>query len=123
MSESLEGVRVAATRQNSGTVRYGSGRPAGGVNAPAATTCATVILACGSASDARPSQDAANAADLHNSVTTIAIVFTEPPVAARLSNRTGRVKSNAYPSLTSGSARSGPSVAGTPPPTPSTSTS
>jgi hypothetical protein len=66
MSESLEGVSVAATRQNAGSAAYcracpsDSDRPGGigGVNAPAATTSAVVIVPSGSNSDARLSHAA-----------------------------------------------------------------
>src|SRR5579863_2325170 len=68
MSESLEGLSVAVTRQNAGRSLYGfapgprpAPRPlgfAGGVKAPAATFCALVIAASGRFSDARLSQDA-----------------------------------------------------------------
>src|SRR5216683_3085652 len=64
MSESVVGASVAATRQNAGRLANGPGptpgprpaRPAGGVNCPAATGCAMVIVECGSASAARLSQ-------------------------------------------------------------------
>src|SRR5215470_3007580 len=59
MSESLDGVSVASTRQNSGTALYGSGRPAGGTNAPAATNFALLIFACGRDNDVRLSHEAA----------------------------------------------------------------
>src|SRR5437773_2702171 len=60
MSESLDGVRVAATRQNSGTALYAAARPpAAGVNSPAGTIRAWVTFASGSVSVARLSQDAA----------------------------------------------------------------
>src|SRR5262245_49552115 len=75
MSESLVGASVAATRQNAGRSLNGfaprppPARPsaAGGVNAPGATDCEDVIVACGSDSDfrlshvapaARPAADA-----------------------------------------------------------------
>jgi hypothetical protein len=62
MSESLDGVRVAETRQNSGRVLNAAPRPlADDVNAPAGTTCANVIFASGRARFARLSQDAAQA--------------------------------------------------------------
>src|SRR5882757_5505991 len=52
MSESLDGVSVAATRQNAGRLANGftAARPprAGGAgNCPAATVCASVTAACG----------------------------------------------------------------------------
>ena len=71
MSESLDGVRVAVTRQNAGKAPYiraaaaeGGLPPAdtGGANAPASTARAAVIVAWGSASDARLSHDGAGAA-------------------------------------------------------------
>jgi hypothetical protein len=66
MSESLEGVSVAVTRQNCGTLVKTVGWPAdgggpGGVNTPGATTCAIVTLAFGRLKAAIDSQDAANA--------------------------------------------------------------
>src|SRR6516165_7388551 len=79
MSESLEGARVAATRQNSGSVLYGSARPAGGENAPADTGCAIVIFACVSEIDIRLSHDApyAGAASIQAiAVQAVAAVFT-----------------------------------------------
>src|SRR5580658_7299123 len=66
ISESLDGLRVAVTRQNAGRSLYGFApgprpppRPfgfAGSVNAPAATLCALLIVASGKLSDARLSQ-------------------------------------------------------------------
>src|SRR5262245_8164522 len=49
ISESLDGVSVAATRQNAGSFANASApRPlAGGVNAPALTACASVTATCG----------------------------------------------------------------------------
>src|SRR2546427_5095249 len=51
MSESLDGVSVAATRQNDGSAANGfAPRPPrgfGGVNCPAPTVCASVIATCG----------------------------------------------------------------------------
>src|SRR5688572_13401642 len=64
MSESLLGVSVAATRQNSGSVLNGFaafGRSAGWVNCPAGTSSAFVTLTFLSASDASVSQVAADA--------------------------------------------------------------
>src|SRR6516225_11798242 len=68
ISESLEGLRVAATRQNSGRSLYTVSAPLplpcpapGGVNWPAATTCARVIVVSGRATEARLLQVAANA--------------------------------------------------------------
>jgi len=67
MSESLDGLIVAATRQNAGRLRktcpagpdgLAPAEP-GGVNAPASTTLASVMVVCGSAIDARLSHDAA----------------------------------------------------------------
>src|SRR5438093_7570113 len=68
MSESLDGVNVAATRQNAGRSRKacaaaaGEAAPptrAGGVNAPASTTCASVIVVFSSVRDAKLSHDVA----------------------------------------------------------------
>src|SRR5580765_6955409 len=67
MSESLLGVSVAATRQNSGKSLYGFVRasprrpPSGGANLPDATTSARVIVAAFNAVAARLSQVAATA--------------------------------------------------------------
>jgi hypothetical protein len=67
MSESFEGVSVAATRQNIGRSLYGTtvmspgGRlpekDAGGANVPAGTGCAREIFMPGDTSDARLTQD------------------------------------------------------------------
>src|SRR4030095_14399341 len=68
MSESADGVSVAATRENAGSDAYtrgtGGGAPPcravpGGVNAPGATSCAIVILVLSSVRRARDSQVAA----------------------------------------------------------------
>src|SRR3954464_7089484 len=63
MSESPDGVSVAATRQNAGSSAYAravAGGPSpdgrGGANAPAATDSAVVIVAFGSLSDRSRSQ-------------------------------------------------------------------
>src|SRR5437868_5770523 len=62
MSESLEGISVIATRQNSGSLLYTVALPpAGGTKAPAATICAVAIFASGKRSDVKPSHEAANA--------------------------------------------------------------
>src|SRR5438552_3692936 len=51
ISESLDGVRVAATRQNGGSAAKGfpprPPRGFGGVNCPAPTVCASVTTTCG----------------------------------------------------------------------------
>ena len=66
MSESLDGVSVAVTRQNAGSLANtvagppGAGAP-GGVNVPGATCCAVVIFALGRLSVAIDSQVAADA--------------------------------------------------------------
>src|SRR6266705_1114861 len=71
MSESLDGFRVAATRQNAGRLRKacaaagrGAAPPtgAGGVNSPASTAFANVIAAPGRVRDARVSHDRVPAA-------------------------------------------------------------
>ena len=75
ISESLEGVRVAVTRQNEGRwakgeaegCAAGSARTAtGGVKAPAATSAADVICVCGSERWDRLSHDAAIAVEAPN---------------------------------------------------------
>src|SRR2546428_13080976 len=68
MSESLEGVRVAATRQKGGRVENCEAAIAeppgvGGVKAPAATVFADVIVVFGNLREARLSQGAARAGD------------------------------------------------------------
>src|SRR5690349_68699 len=60
MLESAVGVSVSATRQNSG--RPVMGAPVGGVNVPAGTTSAVVIVASAIGVDARLAQVAADAA-------------------------------------------------------------
>src|SRR5438094_7793152 len=68
MSESADGVSVAATRQNAGRLANGvalAGGAAfapGGVNCPAATSCADAIVVFGSASFARASHARPSAA-------------------------------------------------------------
>ena len=61
MSESDEGVRVAATRQKAGTSKPAApcppGAAPGGANRPAGTASAAVILALGKAVRARVSQE------------------------------------------------------------------
>src|SRR5262249_35507300 len=65
ISESLVGVSVAVTRQNSGSLAYigGTAAPAGlgpgGTTAPSGTCSAAVIVVCASASLASVSQGAA----------------------------------------------------------------
>ena len=61
MSESLEGVSVACTRQNAGrSLKFAGPRPpAGATNDPALTVCAIVIFVFGSESDDRLSHVAA----------------------------------------------------------------
>src|SRR6187399_1422349 len=83
MSESAVGLSVAATRQNAGrSANALPPRPPGCENAPAATASAAVIVALGSASDARLSQVAACA---------VAVVSVEaianPKVATRARRR------------------------------------
>src|SRR5262245_21790419 len=62
ISESLDGVRVAATRQNAGKFAKGfpprPARPAGSVNCPAPTVWASVTATCGCENDERLSQGA-----------------------------------------------------------------
>src|ERR1700722_12623206 len=80
ISESLDGVSVAATRQNAGnrpnTASAGA-RPAsmppapGGVKAPGVTLSASVIFTCGSEREDKFSQGAAIACDpLHANIAT-----------------------------------------------------
>src|SRR5262245_7596660 len=65
MSESREGVSVAATRQNDGSFAAAgmTGPPACGENCPASTIVACVTVTLGSDSDCRLSQVAAEAGD------------------------------------------------------------
>src|SRR6266545_3597698 len=88
ISESLEGVSVADTRQNSGRFWYGLApapdRSPGVENVPAGTSCAAVMVVSFKASFARLSQGAANAgtADSHASIRTAQVivdVFIAPP--------------------------------------------
>jgi hypothetical protein len=64
MSESELGVSVAATRQKAGSALKTLGPrpdPAGGVNAPASTVCASMMAVFGECSEARSAQVAASA--------------------------------------------------------------
>src|SRR5215467_511805 len=62
MSDSFAGLISAATRQNAGSSLNAAGcGPAGASNAPAATTCAEVMVVSGSLSVVRLSQEAAKA--------------------------------------------------------------
>src|SRR5437588_345200 len=79
ISESLDGLSVAVTRQNAGrSFATGGGPPkgatpcggAGGVNFPASTIAAEVIVAAGSEKDARLWQLAAIAGTMEASTTT-----------------------------------------------------
>src|SRR5579871_3381986 len=73
MSESLLGLNVAVTRQNAGrllSAAAAASPPPAGLNAPAATDWADVIVAFFSETEAKPSHDAAAAATRPN--TTIA---------------------------------------------------
>src|SRR6266850_2745718 len=69
ISESVDGRNVAATRQNSGRSRSTAAGPpaprppAGGVKAPAAMVCASVIVLSGNFRPARLSHDAARAGE------------------------------------------------------------
>src|SRR5689334_3588222 len=68
MSESLEGVSVAVTRQKAGRVENceaAAGRPAvGDLKAPAITLLADVIVVSGSLSEASPSHEAAKTGEV-----------------------------------------------------------
>src|SRR5688500_885255 len=88
MSESDVGVRVAATRQNAGRflngcaeggASPGSASPAVGVNAPAATVWASVIVASGSFTDDRLSHDAAAALAVWLYITAASRTAHSPP--------------------------------------------
>src|ERR1700736_4664298 len=59
MSESLEGFKVAATRQNSGRFWKAALLPCGSLNPPAGTIWAVVMVVSGRESEARLSQVAA----------------------------------------------------------------
>ena len=62
MCESVDGFTVSATRQNAGSPVIGA--PLGGVNVPAETDCASVMVVAGMATDVKLSQVAANVAVL-----------------------------------------------------------
>ncbi len=67
IEESRDGVTVASTRQNAGSLAYAAApvrpaRPPDALNAPAATSCARVIAASASESDARRSHGSTSAA-------------------------------------------------------------
>src|SRR5438552_3389989 len=86
ISESLEGLRVAATRQNAGRSRNACGTAfaavapmgVGGANAPAPTICAKVIAAFGSVRDAKLSHDTGAMAATSPSMV---LADTESPMA------------------------------------------
>jgi hypothetical protein len=63
MFESLDGSMVPATRQNAGRVLNGAVVPAGGVNCPAATTCAIAMVVSANFRLERSSHLVAAAAD------------------------------------------------------------
>ena len=71
ISESLEGLSVAATRQNAGSLPYaaaGDSLGPGGINSPAPTLCAEVIVVFACERVARLSQEAATADDALDAV-------------------------------------------------------
>src|SRR5206468_4140078 len=86
MSESFDGVSVAATRQNSGTFRYALSAPPvappvaprwpadGGAKPPAGTSSAVVIFASDSLSEIRLSQEAAHSGAVSGIKTTTRVV-------------------------------------------------
>src|SRR5262249_50029156 len=59
ISESLVGLITPVTRQKAGRALKGAAEPAGGVNAPAATGCAAVIVVFASLRSPSFSQDCA----------------------------------------------------------------
>ena len=94
MSESLVGFKVAATRQKDGRLAYTAPpRPApprlatGGVNAPAATVWAAVMVVSGRARAVRPSQDAAPAAVWTARVWNVATLNSAPMNVAAVSRK------------------------------------
>src|ERR1700680_2499324 len=62
MSESCDGVRVNATRQNAGRSANSAAAPAGGLNCPAGTTCAEVTAVFGRVSEVGRAQAAESTA-------------------------------------------------------------
>ena len=82
MSESRDGVSVAATRQNAGSFAKGTApRRPGAEKWPAPTTMICVIFSCGSYSDWRLSQVAAKAAE--GSARTAVTSVAAPPIFER----------------------------------------
>src|SRR5688572_19639086 len=83
MSESGEGLSVAATRQKAGRFVNCAPPPrpppCGGANAPAATDCAIVIVASGNLSDESISHDCAAAGRAFNSTTVVMPAITARP--------------------------------------------
>src|SRR5262245_24743783 len=93
MSESLDGLSVAAMRQNAGRLFCAPPRPPrapppapGGVNAPAATDSAAVIVVSGNLSDARLSHDeaAVSGAAVRAPTATAAAATTTKTIRARM---------------------------------------
>src|SRR5215471_450537 len=84
MSESPDGLSVAATRQNSGRSLYTLAAfpfpaPPGWENCPAGTIWAAVMAASGKVSEARLSQEAANAGAAMAQASKASSVFMVPP--------------------------------------------
>src|SRR6202167_4136421 len=71
MSESLVGLRVAATRQIAG--KFPKFGPAGKVSCPAPTACASVTVACGRDRLARFSQEVAASSGQERATTTMRV--------------------------------------------------
>src|SRR5947199_3332232 len=83
ISESAEGLMVAATRHNAGSVpsavaRAGGGVDAGSVSLPASTASAVVIVVFGSLNDCRASQEPAACGPCAESAHAIAVAASAP---------------------------------------------
>src|SRR5580700_11100332 len=82
ISESLVGVSVAATRQNAGSAVKSPDSPwVSGVNAPAGTGSATVMVACGSTIFARSLHEPASAAAGAGMAGNDSVIATRPPAS------------------------------------------
>src|SRR5271165_4314890 len=73
MSESREGAMVMVTRQNAGRSANPSSAPAGGLNRPAETTCADVMVVFGSLTNARRAHEASVTGGLSDGTCALAV--------------------------------------------------